>query len=132
MTFQPLTGCSGGDTDPPSHGGHGTALCVRSSSSDWTTSEAGQVGDAGRASAVAADTIRATRHHGESCAKRRRQVAEPRPPPPPARYLISDSILNIGMYMLMMMTPTIMPTPIIMIGSMIDVREAIEASTSSS
>ena len=47
-------------------------------------------------------------------------------------YLISESILNIGMYMLMMITPTIRPTPIIMIGSMIEVSDWIEASTSSS
>jgi hypothetical protein len=37
------------------------------------------------------------------------------------RYLISVSILNIGKYIEMMITPTIMPTPIIMIGSMIEV-----------
>jgi hypothetical protein len=48
------------------------------------------------------------------------------------RYLISVSILNIGRYMLMMITPTIRPTPIIMIGSMIEVSAWIDASTSSS
>ncbi len=40
--------------------------------------------------------------------------------------------LNIGRYMLMMMTPTMSPTPIIMIGSITDVRVEIELSTSSS
>jgi hypothetical protein len=49
-----------------------------------------------------------------------------------ARYLIRLSILNIGRYIEMMTTPTIMPTPIIMIGSMIEVRAWMEASTSSS
>ena len=47
-------------------------------------------------------------------------------------YLTSVSILNIGMYIAMMITPTIRPTPIIMIGSMMDVSEATDASTSSS
>jgi hypothetical protein len=47
-------------------------------------------------------------------------------------YLISVSILNIGRYMEMMITPTIIPTAIIMIGSMIDVSVAIDESTSSS
>ena len=49
-----------------------------------------------------------------------------------ARYLTSESSLNIGRYMLMMITPTIAPTPIIIRGSMIAVSEAIAASTSSS
>ncbi len=40
--------------------------------------------------------------------------------------------LNIGRYMEMMMTPTIIPTRIIIRGSMIEVRVAIELSTSSS
>ena len=48
------------------------------------------------------------------------------------RYLISVSILNIGMYMAMMITPTISPTPIIISGSMIEVSDWIAASTSSS
>jgi hypothetical protein len=47
-------------------------------------------------------------------------------------YLISVSILNIGRYMLMMITPTIRPTPIIISGSMIEVSDWIAASTSSS
>ena len=49
-----------------------------------------------------------------------------------ARYLISVSSLNIGKYMLMITTPTMIPTPSIMIGSTIEVRAWIEASTSSS
>ena len=47
-------------------------------------------------------------------------------------YLISVSILNIGRYMLMMITPTIRPTPIIISGSMMEVSDWIAASTSSS
>ena len=47
-------------------------------------------------------------------------------------YLTSVSSLNIGRYMLMMMMPTMMPTPTIIIGSMIEVSAWIEASTSSS
>ena len=39
------------------------------------------------------------------------------------RYLTSVSILNIGMYIAMMITPTMQPTPIIMIGSTIDVSD---------
>jgi len=50
----------------------------------------------------------------------------------PARYLTSESILNIGRYIAMMITPTIKPTPIIMIGSMMLVSVSIDASTSSS
>ena len=42
------------------------------------------------------------------------------------------SILNIGRYMAMMITPTIRPTRSIMIGSTIEVSDWIEASTSSS
>ena len=42
------------------------------------------------------------------------------------------SILNIGRYIEMMITPTIKPTPIIISGSMIEVSDWIEASTSSS
>ena len=48
------------------------------------------------------------------------------------RYLTSLSILNIGRYMLMMITPTMQPTPTIIMGSMIEVRAGIDASTSSS
>jgi hypothetical protein len=47
-------------------------------------------------------------------------------------YLTSVSILNIGRYIAMMITPTISPTPIIMIGSMIEVSVWIDESTSSS
>ena len=47
-------------------------------------------------------------------------------------YFTSVSILNIGMYIAMMITPTIRPTPIIMSGSMIEVSDATDASTSSS
>ena len=47
-------------------------------------------------------------------------------------YLTSESILNIGRYMAMMITPTIRPTPIIISGSMMLVSVWIEASTSSS
>ena len=42
------------------------------------------------------------------------------------------SILNIGRYMAMRMIPTMIPTPIIMSGSMIEVSDATDASTSSS
>jgi hypothetical protein len=48
------------------------------------------------------------------------------------RYLTSESILNIGRYIEMMITPTMQPTPIIISGSMIEVNEEIDASTSSS
>ena len=48
------------------------------------------------------------------------------------RYLMSVSILNIGRYIEMMMMPTMIPTPIIMIGSMIEVSVWIDESTSSS
>ena len=47
-------------------------------------------------------------------------------------YLISVSSLNIGKYIEITIVPTIAPTPIIKIGSMIDVSEAMLASTSSS
>jgi hypothetical protein len=47
-------------------------------------------------------------------------------------YWSSVSILNIGRYMAMMITPTIRPTRIIISGSMIEVSDWIEASTSSS
>jgi hypothetical protein len=47
-------------------------------------------------------------------------------------YLTRVSILNIGMYIEMMMTPTMSPTPIIMIGSTIEVSDCTDASTSSS
>ena len=48
------------------------------------------------------------------------------------RYLTRLSSLNIGRYIAITMIPTITPTPIIMIGSMIDVSDWIAASTSSS
>jgi hypothetical protein len=54
------------------------------------------------------------------------------PPRISSRYLMSVSSRNIGRYIEMMITPTIRPTPIIMIGSMIEVSVAIDASTSSS
>ena len=47
-------------------------------------------------------------------------------------YLTSVSILNIGRYIAMMITPTISPTPIIISGSMIEVSDEIDESTSSS
>ena len=50
----------------------------------------------------------------------------------PVGYLTSVSILNIGRYIAMMITPTIRPTPIIITGSMMLVSVAIDASTSSS
>src|SRR5581483_4228314 len=50
----------------------------------------------------------------------------------PRRYLTRLSILNIGRYIAITMMPTMMPTPIIISGSMIDVSAAIAASTSSS
>ena len=53
-------------------------------------------------------------------------------PPQPRTYLTRLSSLNIGRYMLMMITPTISPTPIIISGSMIEVSVWIDASTSSS
>ncbi len=49
-----------------------------------------------------------------------------------ARYCTSWSSLNIGMYIAITMIPMIRPTPIIMSGSMIEVSEAIDVSTSSS
>ena len=49
-----------------------------------------------------------------------------------ATYLISVRSLNIGRYIEMTMVPTMMPTPIIKIGSMIEVRDWMLASTSSS
>ena len=48
------------------------------------------------------------------------------------RYLTSESILNIGKYIAITMTPTISPTRIIINGSTIDVSDWIAASTSSS
>jgi len=45
---------------------------------------------------------------------------------------MSVSILNIGRYIEITMRPTMQPTPIIMIGSMIEVSAWIDASTSSS
>ena|SRR5690349_8000734 len=51
---------------------------------------------------------------------------------PACRYLMSVSILNIGMYIEMRITPTMPPTAIIISGSMIEVRAATAASTSSS
>ena len=54
----------------------------------------------------------------------RLQAAEP--------YLMSVSILNIGRYIEITMVPTMMPTPIIRIGSMIDVSDLMPESTSSS
>ena len=51
---------------------------------------------------------------------------------PSGGYLTSVSSLNIGRYIEMMITPTMTPTPIIISGSMIEVSDAIEASTSSS
>jgi hypothetical protein len=47
-------------------------------------------------------------------------------------YLTSESILNIGRYIEITIVPTMIPTPIIMIGSMIEVSEAMLVSTSSS
>ncbi len=47
-------------------------------------------------------------------------------------YLISVSILNIGMYMAITIVPTITPTPIISTGSMIEVSDWMLESTSSS
>ena len=49
-----------------------------------------------------------------------------------ACYLTSESILNIGKYIAITMTPTISPTRIIINGSTIDVSDWIAASTSSS
>jgi hypothetical protein len=54
------------------------------------------------------------------------------PPAAACRYLTSVSILNIGRYIEMMMMPTMTPTPIIMIGSTIEVSDDTADSTSSS
>ena len=62
------------------------------------------------------------------CRPRRGDTFNVRP-----RALLDElSSLNIGRYMLMMITPTMTPTPTIISGSMIEVRAAIDASTSSS
>ena len=47
-------------------------------------------------------------------------------------YLTSVSILNIGRYIEITIVPTMTPTPIIMIGSMIEVSDWMLVSTSSS
>ena len=62
----------------------------------------------------------------------RRRRPDRRCPRANPRYLISVSSLNIGRYIEMTIVPTITPTPIIRIGSMIEVSEAMLASTSSS
>lgn len=49
-----------------------------------------------------------------------------------ARYLMSVRSLNIGRYIEMTIVPTMTPTPIMRIGSMIEVRDWMLASTSSS
>ncbi len=49
-----------------------------------------------------------------------------------SNYFTSCSILNIGRYIAITIVPTMTPTPIIMIGSMIEVSEAMLVSTSSS
>jgi hypothetical protein len=48
------------------------------------------------------------------------------------RYLMSVSILNIGRYIAITIVPTMAPTPIIRIGSMMDVSDWMLESTSSS
>jgi hypothetical protein len=48
------------------------------------------------------------------------------------RYLMSVSILNIGRYIEITIVPTMTPTPIIRIGSMMDVSDWMLESTSSS
>ena len=50
----------------------------------------------------------------------------------PSVYSIRVSILNIGMYIAITIMPTMAPTPIIRIGSMIEVSAWMLASTSSS
>jgi hypothetical protein len=50
----------------------------------------------------------------------------------PRRYLMSVSILNIGRYIEITIVPTMTPTPIIRIGSMMDVSDWMLESTSSS
>ena len=52
--------------------------------------------------------------------------------PASRHYLTSESILNIGRYIAIRMIPTMIPTPINISGSMIEVRDWIDASTSSS
>lgn len=49
-----------------------------------------------------------------------------------ARYCTSSKILNIGRYIEMTTTPTMQPTPIIIIGSMIEVSDFSIVATSSS
>ena len=65
-------------------------------------------------------------------AHRRKPETAPRRGGGGGAYLTSESILNIGRYIAMMITPTIRPTPIIITGSMMLVSVAIDASTSSS
>ena len=50
----------------------------------------------------------------------------------PSVYLMSVSILNIGRYIAITIVPTMIPTKIIRIGSMIDVSDWMLESTSSS
>ncbi len=80
-------------------------------------------------------SIEARVNRGENACVTYRQIRGQPPSSPAAqttRYFTSVSILNIGMYIEMMTMPTMMPTPIIMTGSMIDVSEPTAASTSSS
>ena len=55
-----------------------------------------------------------------------------RPGEEPVAHLTSWSILNIGRYIEITIIPTMAPTPIIMIGSMIEVSDWMLVSTSSS
>ena len=83
---------------------------------------------------VARDTTRAPAARKQDHRREREQRQEPshrftdRAP----HYLMSVSILNIGRYIEMTIVPTIAPTPIIRIGSMIEVSDWMLASTSSS
>ena len=85
------------------------------------------------AATVASDELR--RLDAEEPAGSRTNEGRPGRPSECSRcggYSIRVSILNIGRYIATMITPTIIPTPIIMIGSMIAVSAATAASTSSS
>ena len=75
---------------------------------------------------------RARASTGSADASRAAVLREPGSPGRKPGYWTSCRSLNIGRYIAITMIPMIAPTPIIMSGSMIEVSEAIEVSTSSS
>jgi hypothetical protein len=130
-----MAGLDGDDAHPPAANGRKERLSVPVDPDPVGRERArlrfGRDRGRDRSGVTAPTTTRAEDRDSDTHRNAERDATEPQPSLPPV-YLISVRSLNIGRYMEITIVPTMAPTPIIRIGSMIEVSDWMLASTSSS